>query len=60
MEHELNDSRSISQVDEDQAAVIPPAVDPARDAGIRVRALGGQLPAPAVAVRIWPRCALHD
>ena len=60
MEHELHDPRAVAQVDEDQATVVAAAMDPARDARVRARPLGGELAAPRVAVGVRPRCVLHD
>ena len=59
MEHELDDSRAVAQVDEDQPAVVAPAVHPAGHAGIGVGPVGGQLLAPGVAVAVGPRSVPH-
>jgi hypothetical protein len=48
MEDELDDARPIAQVDEDQAAVVTTAVNPAGDASGRAGAGAGQLGGPGV------------
>jgi hypothetical protein len=50
MKDELHESGAVAQIDEDQAAVIAPPVDPAGHAGLRAGPLRGQLATPAVAV----------
>ena len=59
VEHELDDARAVAQVDEDQSAVIPPAVHPTGYAGVGVRAVRCQVPAPGVPVGVGARCVLH-
>ncbi len=59
MEHELDDSRPVADVDEDQTAVVAAAVHPPGDARLRVRTVGGQLAAPGVAVAVRTRRVLH-
>ena len=59
VEHELHDPGAVAQVDEDQPAVVAPAVDPAGHARRGVGAVGGQLAAPCVAVVVRPGRVLH-
>ncbi len=59
MEHELDDPGAVAQVDEDQPAVVAPAVHPAGNSRARACALGGQLPAPGVAIGVRSRSVLH-
>ena len=55
MEDELDQAGAVAQVDEDQAAVVAAAVDPARDARLGVDPVGEHLAAPGVAVVVGPR-----
>ena len=55
MEHELDEPGAVAQVDEDQPAVVAPAVHPAGDAHGLADARGGELAAPGVAVAVRPR-----
>ena len=52
VKYELEDSRAIAQVDEDDAAVVAATVNPARDAYRAALVLGPQLAAPGVAVSV--------
>ena len=52
VEDELEDARAVAQVDEDQAAVVAAAVDPARHADALAGARGVELARPGVAVRV--------
>ncbi len=60
MEDELKDARAVAHVDEDQPAVVAPAVHPAGHARLGVGAVGRQLAAPDVAVFVRPRRVLHS
>ena len=60
MEDELKDARAVAHVDEDQPAVVAPAVHPAGHPRLGVGAVGGQLAAPDVAVFVRPRRVLHS
>src|SRR3989440_125769 len=57
-EHELEQTRSIPQVDEDQAAVVAPAVHPAGHARLAVHVVGSQRARPGAAVVVLAR-GLH-
>ena len=52
MEDELDDPGAVAQVDEDQAAVVAAAMDPAGDAHVLADACGVELAGPGVAIRI--------
>ena len=52
MERQLDDPGAVAQVDEDHAAVVAPAVDPAGHAHVLTHARGIQLPGPGVAVQV--------
>ena len=52
MEDELDDAGAVAQVDEDQAAVVAAAVDPAGDPHLGVDPLRQHLAAPGVAVAV--------
>ena len=54
-EDELHEARAVAQVDEDQPAVVAPAVDPAGDAHGLADARRAQLAAPGVAVLVRAR-----
>ena len=56
---ELEDSRAVPQVDEDQAAVVTAPVHPAGHPGLAPGALCGELAAPGVAVVVRERGLLH-
>ena len=58
MEHDLEDPGAVTEIDEDQAAVVAATMDPASDAHFRTDVALPQLAAPAVAVPIGLRC-LH-
>ena len=55
VEDELDDARAVAQVDEDQAAVVAAAVDPAGDADGLADARGVELAGPGVAVGVGAR-----
>ena len=57
MEDELDDAGAVAQVDEDQAAVVAAAVDPAGDPGLGVDPVGEHLAAPGVAVAVRAQSA---
>src|SRR6185437_13306664 len=59
VQHELQQPGAVSQVDEDQPAVVSAAVHPARDARLRASALGGELAAPGVPVAVGSGSVLH-
>src|SRR4051794_34531899 len=50
VEYELHESRPVAQVDEDEAAVVAAAMDPAGDAHLGIDPVGQDLAAPGVAV----------
>jgi hypothetical protein len=50
VKHELDDSRAVAQIDEDEPTVIAATVNPPGYARLRPSPLGGQLAAPGVAV----------
>ncbi len=52
VEDELDDAGAVAQVDEDQAAVVAAAVNPAGDADLGADPVGQHLAAPRVAVSI--------
>src|SRR5437764_5077618 len=60
VEHELHDPRAVTQVDEDQPAVVAPAVYPARHPGLGAGALARHLAAPRVAVLVRAGRVLHE
>ena len=60
VEDELHDARAVAQIDEDQPAVVAPAMHPAGHPGLGVRPLGGQLAAPGIAVAVGARRMLHS
>ena len=55
--HELHDARAVAQVDEDEAAVVAPAADPARERQLAARVLGARLAAQHVP--IGAHCSAH-
>jgi hypothetical protein len=55
VEDELDDARAVAEVDEDEAAVVAPAVHPAGDADPLAYPAGVQLAAPGIAVRVGAR-----
>jgi hypothetical protein len=57
MEDNLEDSRAIAQVYEDQSTVIATPMDPASDARLAADLIGSQITAPTVAVLVWLRRA---
>ena len=64
VEDQLHQPGPVAQVDEDEAAVVAPAMDPARDAHLRVDPVREDLPAPGVAVVVrakrWEAVAHGD
>ena len=48
--HELHDARAIAQVDEDEAAVVAPTSDPARQRQLAAGVLGARLTAQHVPI----------
>ena len=55
IEDELDEPGAVAEVDEDEAAVVAAAVDPARDADLGVDPVRQDLPAPGVAVAVRPQ-----
>ncbi len=60
VENELHDPGAIAEVDEDQPAVVPAAVDPARDADLGFDPLGQHRAGPGVAVLVGAKGRDHD
>ena len=60
MEHELHESLAVTQVNEDQPAVVTPAVHPAGHARLGPCAVSRELPAPGIPVVVWSGGVLHD
>ncbi len=59
VQDELDDPGALSHVDEDQSAVVAPAVHPAGDPDLAARPLGAELSRPHVAILIGLRGAVH-
>ena len=59
VEHELDDPRAVAEVDEDQAAVVSPPVDPPGDAHRLARVGEREAPAPVIAEPVRHRRS-HD
>src|SRR5687768_12780945 len=60
MEHELQQTRAVAHVDEDQPAVVAAAVHPARDADGAALVRRAQVAGPGVAQAVGARRLLHS